>query len=304
MDDILHAFGRSYWSGLKEQLPGAAEAFAFVALASLVYAVFWYRKPGVKRTFREILRDTFPRDLYLHPTQRVDRWNFLLALGFGQPMQGALTAFIPITLGPYIASVLVAHFGVQPLWLKADWANIALQTIVITVGASFFDWYLHYLQHKLPVLWAIHRSHHTAERLTFFTSGRGHPTEFVTIGVIVGCGGALATGLVCYLSGAPLLKASAYFTVAWAWFGLVFHVFLAHTHIPLSFGRFNAVFGASVVHQVHHSAEERHRDRNFSGGFTMFWDVIFGTYYNPHIGLREFYLEPCRLFWRTLTRSR
>ena len=74
------------------------------------------------------------------------------------------------------------------------------------------------------------------------------------------------------------------------------------------------------MHQLHHSAELRHRDRNFGTQLAIF-DWLFGTLYipaareqyrlglneqelgdnNPHVRLRDFYLEPAGHAWRLLT---
>ena len=58
---------------------------------------------------------------------------------------------------------------------------------------------------------------------------------------------------------------------------------LGHSHIPLSFGWLNLIIPGPAVHQIHHSAELRHRDTNFSQN-PPFWDFIFGTYYMPKRG--------------------
>jgi sterol desaturase/sphingolipid hydroxylase (fatty acid hydroxylase superfamily) len=84
-----------------------------------------------------------------------------------------------------------------------------------------------------------------------------------------------------------------------------------HSHFAQSFGKLDYVFVSARMHQIHHSAELRHRDRNF-GGFLSIYDWMFGTLYlpgkdekfrvglnenelgerNPHQRLRDCYLEP------------
>ena len=76
-----------------------------------------------------------------------------------------------------------------------------------------------------------------------------------------------------------------------------------------------------MLHQIHHSAEPRHRDKNLGGQLSVF-DWLFGTIYvpqgreayrwglndrelgenNPHVRLRDFYFEPAAHAWRLLTR--
>lgn len=92
-----------------------------------------------------------------------------------------------------------------------------------------------------------------------------------------------------------------------------------HSHVPVSYGWLNRIIQAPVMHQIHHSAELRHRDTNL-GGILMIWDWMFGTLYipskgevyrfglndeeiganNPHLSVREFYLEPFRHAWEVV----
>ena len=79
----------------------------------------------------------------------------------------------------------------------------------------------------------------------------------------------------------------------------------------MSFGPLDHVFMSARMHQIHHSAEIHHRDKNFGGTMSLF-DWIFGTAYrpardeqfrlgmspdeigvnNPHRSLRALYAEP------------
>jgi sterol desaturase/sphingolipid hydroxylase (fatty acid hydroxylase superfamily) len=67
------------------------------------------------------------------------------------------------------------------------------------------------------------------------------------------------------------------FTLAW---NLAFS-HLRHSHVALSFPRWlSHVLVSPHMHQVHHSVEERHHDRNFATVFAL-WDWAFGTLYIP-----------------------
>ena len=88
---------------------------------------------------------------------------------------------------------------------------------------------------------------------------------------------------------------------------------ISHSELPMSFGPFDYVFMSARMHQIHHSAELHHRNKNFGGTMSL-CDWIFGTAYrpardeqfrlgmspdeiganNPHHSLRALYLEP---FW-------
>ena len=57
---------------------------------------------------------------------------------------------------------------------------------------------------------------------------------------------------------------------------------LRHSHVALPFPHWlSHVLVSPHMHQVHHSVEERHHDRNYATVFAL-WDWIFGSLYIPH----------------------
>ena len=52
---------------------------------------------------------------------------------------------------------------------------------------------------------------------------------------------------------------------------------------PPALGR---IFGGPAHHQIHHSAEEHHWDKNYGAIFAL-WDWLFGTAYWPASGRDE-----------------
>ncbi len=55
---------------------------------------------------------------------------------------------------------------------------------------------------------------------------------------------------------------------------------LRHSHLPVSFGRFDAVLMSPHMHQLHHSSKIAHWDKNFGHRFSV-WDWWFGTMLVP-----------------------
>ena len=56
---------------------------------------------------------------------------------------------------------------------------------------------------------------------------------------------------------------------------------LRHSHIPIRYGRaLEHILISPMQHQVHHSSDPRHHDKNF-GEIFAFWDWMFGTLYVP-----------------------
>ena len=61
-------------------------------------------------------------------------------------------------------------------------------------------------------------------------------------------------------------------------------VHLRHSHIPLGYGRLlEHIVISPRLHQIHHSVERRHYDRNFGEIFAL-WDWMFGTLHIPEKG--------------------
>ena len=56
---------------------------------------------------------------------------------------------------------------------------------------------------------------------------------------------------------------------------------LRHSHFWISYGPvLSHVFISPAQHQIHHSADKKHWDKNFGGTFAL-WDWLFGTLYIP-----------------------
>jgi len=119
----------------------------------------------------------------------------------------------------------------------------------------------HRLEHRVPLLWAIHAVHHQSVDYNWSVSFR--------VGVLA----SLTT--VCFHS---LLALAGIDPVTYAAVGVVHAALLFGLHAPTTFtfgpGRF---FNAPVFHRVHHASNDAALDRNFGGVFLVF-DRLCGTF--------------------------
>lgn len=317
-------FFETAWAGIVDAPGRLVQGLAVAALFVLTTVAFvlirdWRRHARGSR-LAGAAREVFRRDLYRHTTTRADVWNYAFVYAIFLPV---IAAFIGV-VGAVVSSELVQArlteiFGQQAVVLESRGAIIAVQAFGLFVGAELGIYVAHLLLHKVPPLWALHRVHHSAEALTFFTRFRDHPLDlmFIIPGRVVG--GGLIGGATLFVSGTSI-DASAVAIVTGIGMLIPFGPDLwRHCHIPLSFGALNRVFNAPIMHQIHHSAEPRHFDKNL-GGELMIFDWLFGTLYlpekgeayrwglndrelganNPHVTLRGFYLEPFAYAWRKL----
>lgn len=160
------------------------------------------------------------------------------------------------------------------------WADI----IVAIVLLDLVIYAQHLLFHRVPLLWRLHRMHHSDLELDVTTGIRFHPVEIllsmlIKLAAVVSLGAPPAAVLLFEI----LLNATTMFNHA-------------NARLPLGFDRvLRRVLVTPDMHRVHHSAVVAETNSNF--GFNLpIWDRMFGTYRAQPaaghdamtIGVREF----------------
>ena len=180
-----------------------------------------------------------------------------------------LVAFMA-TIGIFLQIVqfIVYRRAVRPLlYLEAQ--SVLGSMALVIVYALYIDctkYWMHRLAHMIPLLWAVHSFHHSAERLTVITGARHHWTEAIVL--------------------APLV----FLTVML--FQVPEHIFsmsllliqvpdaMQHVNYKIAWHRVGIWFNTPWWHRIHHSVEPKLYDKNFSVAFPIM-DVIFGTAHYP-----------------------
>jgi sterol desaturase/sphingolipid hydroxylase (fatty acid hydroxylase superfamily) len=168
-----------------------------------------------------------------------------------------------------------------PPWLAVMIAVIVLDLVIYLQHVMF---------HFLPVLWRLHRMHHTDLDLDASSGNRFHPLEIV-ISIFIKFGAILLLGAspLAVLLFEILLNATSTFNHG-------------NIRIPLGIDRcLRTLLVTPDMHRVHHSILPRETNSNF--GFNLpWWDYLCGTYraqpsaghLEMIIGLKEF-RDPARL---------
>jgi len=217
-----------------------------------------------------------------HPARILWRWGFVSNLTVAYLFYGAL------------------HHG----WAEGSGGAVAalrepsLAEIVVFLGVAvvlqdLLGFLAHLMMHKVPVLWEFHAVHHSALTLIPVTTHRFHPVQEIwdALWNSVGLGlwiAVFSTTLSLPLADVTILGINANSLVD----TFSFHL-LRHSHIYMRYPRWveRAVM-SPAQHQIHHSREARHRDRNL-GLLFAWWDRLFGTivYSEPrpvtNLGLAE-----------------
>jgi sterol desaturase/sphingolipid hydroxylase (fatty acid hydroxylase superfamily) len=144
-----------------------------------------------------------------------------------------------------------------PLWLRAVLGFVLLDLVIYGQHFAF---------HHVPLLWRLHRMHHSDLDVDVTTGVRFHPIE-ILLSMLLKIAVVMAVGIpaVSVLVFEIVLNATAMFN---------------HANIALSpaLDRWlRLVVVTPDMHRVHHSILREETDSNF--GFNLpWWDHLFGTY--------------------------
>ncbi len=247
-----------------------------LAIAALYWAV---AKPGGR-----MLGYIFPKDVYSHPSHKAD----ISIASFNVVFVG-LGGFSFIVLTPLFAGnvvlLLTDPAGLSDgAELTLGW-GIALVTLLV-LAEDLARYLVHRAHHMIPLIWPFHAVHHSAEVMTPLTFFRAHPAYYLFQRILISLLTGTAQGLIVAIAfgRAPGWVFFAAVIVSRTYMALGVH--LRHSHIPLGYGKFlERILISPRLHQVHHSVERRHFDRNFGEIFAL-WDWMFGTLYIPEKGER------------------
>jgi sterol desaturase/sphingolipid hydroxylase (fatty acid hydroxylase superfamily) len=212
--------------------------------------------------------------IYTHRSAAIDYKYFLLSMFLIQPV--TLSAMV---LGNMGARILGSTIGPSPAWT----AGLGVMVVFLILTLVLFDighYCSHYLLHRIPALWELHKVHHSAEVLTPLTNYRGHPLEGIFASFFEIPMQALCLTWFFYLYGTgSSMTAFTGFNILYAAGYLLSG--LRHSHIWVSFGPLlEHIVSSPAQHQIHHSTASRHIDKNFARYFS-FVDWAFGTLYIP-----------------------
>jgi sterol desaturase/sphingolipid hydroxylase (fatty acid hydroxylase superfamily) len=177
----------------------------------------------------------------------------------------------------WVVRGLHAEFGAAAPSTAPAWALRAGLTLVVFLAYEFGYYVDHYMKHKIPALFELHKTHHSAEVLTPLTVFRVHPIDTLIFVDIIALTTGVAYGVFTYVAGRGVDM--------YAIFGqnVLFVVFLfglaqlQHSQfwIPLC-GAPGRLILSPAHHQIHHSVDPAHYNRNL-GSCLAIWDWMFGT---------------------------
>jgi sterol desaturase/sphingolipid hydroxylase (fatty acid hydroxylase superfamily) len=165
------------------------------------------------------------------------------------PFVAALSLSFAVVATRAFPWIVIPKSGAVPKWAVIT---------VIFVAMDFCNWFAHFANHRVRLMWRFHELHHSQEDMSVLTVFRTHPLIHVSYlmalvpAIVLLANGALSsTILVIYAA-----------TVAFA-----------HSNTNLGFGPLERIFVSPNFHRIHHKLDGP-QDVNLGFALTI-WDQIF-----------------------------
>jgi sterol desaturase/sphingolipid hydroxylase (fatty acid hydroxylase superfamily) len=178
---------------------------------------------------------------------------------------------IHLIIHTFLAAVIIViadwtqanQFGLVH-WLKA---NVLWTVILSCLVLDFFGgWFVHIVEHKVPLFWRMHIIHHADNNVDVTTGLRHHPLESVFRGLFFMIG--------IFIAGLPMYGVMIYQTL------VVFFTAFTHANIslpPVIDKALSYILVSPNMHKVHHHWKQPYTDSNYGAVFSI-WDRLFHTF--------------------------
>lgn len=271
--DFLQRLGDPFVNPTKRIFFGYLITALFIGLLWLV----WNGTGAGRGRVIAALRQLADRRVWWSPSARADYLILFCNQVIGQTLFTRLVA--PLAVATLLFEGLHSLFAGRPiLFPSLSPGSVALLfTVCFFLLDDVARYLLHRLLHRWPLLWAFHKVHHSARTLTPLTVYRTHPVEGLLFALRTIAVQAVSIGVFVFFFAdrADLLTVlgANIFTFAFNLLGSN----LRHSHVPIRYGRIvEHVLISPAQHQVHHSLDPAHHDRNFGAALAI-WDWVGGS---------------------------
>ena len=266
--------------------------FLFYILISILIATAWFMI-NKKLSFKKTLIKIFDKKIFFSKSAKSDYKIFLI------------NQLIMMIVSPFLITQLTIATALYFYFHTIDWLSagmfVGIAKIYIILSFTIFQftiddfskYIVHRFMHKWPVLWALHKVHHSATVLTPMTVFRTHPLEGIIFSLRSAITQAIGISIFFYLFGNLV---SLYTIVGVNIFVFVFNILgsnLRHSHIGIRYWKWlEYIFISPAQHQLHHSVAFEHHDKNFGAALAV-WDWLFGSLHHSvefetlHLGIKK-----------------
>ena len=255
----------------------------YVSAGGTAIIIYLVAKRRYRFNLKSAIKLVLPWRLVSHESTKLDLKLFFIGVYYilvqALLVSGATTISVAGTV-----HLLTNLFGAAPAAFGPSYVITGITMVFVFMAVEFGYWFSHFMMHKIPALWEFHKVHHSAEVLTPLTEWRQHPVELALFPILMGSASCLVQGPFVYYFGASaqvVNPASANLISMVFWYTILH---LRHSELPFyATGLLGKIIQAPAHHQVHHSTNPKHFDKNLGYCLSVF-DWAFGTLYVPRKG--------------------
>ncbi|HEY4202420.1 MAG TPA: sterol desaturase family protein [Devosiaceae bacterium] len=256
-------------------------AAGLLLLTALGSALVAYWRTAEHKSFLDFFEFALPKEVIMHPSARADAL-FWITKRFVMPVVLIPFGISFVALVGYLTNQLVGglfHLNGPLIAGPASPLTVIIFTITMLIAYDISYYLYHVAQHRVPFLWELHKVHHSASVMVGITKDRVHPLDDVMNRAWDGVIPGICFGLWSLIALDPV-EVAIFGVNVYVMRNILMMDFVRHTHFKISFGPLNNIVLCPHWHQLHHSVDPRHYDKNF-GLLFSFWDRIFGTQFVP-----------------------
>jgi iron(III) transport system substrate-binding protein len=278
MENLVSWLLTDYLMGLLDSFTDPKKRVSIVYLFSAIIVAscwsYFVNKKNKSKAFHQLIKQLFSRKIWFSLSVRTDFLMILINRAIMLIISPLLISRIALTTGLFylLNNYFESNYGAlinAPYWLAP-----LSYTLFLFLFDDFTRFLVHKALHQIPILWTIHKIHHSAEYLTPFTVYRTHPLEGVVFTLRSIMVQAITISLFVFLFGSKIDLLSIYGVNFLLFIFNVTGANLRHSHFKISYGNFfEKIFISPAQHQIHHSVAEEHRDKNF-GAILAIWDFF------------------------------
>jgi sterol desaturase/sphingolipid hydroxylase (fatty acid hydroxylase superfamily) len=201
-----------------------------------------------------------------------------------------------------------------------------IQVACLVVFQSFIAYWMHRLEHTIPALWALHKFHHSADRMSILTTDRQTELTKGVEQIVLFLFLALLSDPTAPKPNAasPLFGLVVIYFVYRTFMGV--NHYLCHSNLGTDYGWIGRWLLVSPrMHRLHHATSPQYHNKNFTFDLVI-WDRLFGSYAscdavaasrmqlglddNPFNSgsaiscvLRDYFLTPYIVFWHAVRKG-
>ena len=294
-------------------------AAGLLLATALGCAVIAYWRTVEEKSFAEFFEFILPHEVITHPSARADLLFYITRKAIMPFLLIPAGVTFVVAVGYATNKVVGTVFGIDAPLMGGSPGPMTVVVFTATMLLAYdISYYLyHTAQHRFPFLWELHKVHHSAEVMVGITKDRVHPLDELMNRAWDGVIPGICFGLWTLVALNPV-EVTVFGVNVYIMRNILMMDFVRHTHFKISFGKLNNLILCPHWHQLHHSTNPRHYDKNF-GLLFSFWDRVFGTLCVPepnesfkfglvdrdvrdYQSLKGLYILPLKKMWRVVKR--